>query len=125
MSNISASLNNFAMTIQFVEHDLDSIEQKFNIDFGRSYKRTIETDQDYYPQIEQDIRKEAATMAPHYEVFYSLEKTVRRLIVDSLFTAEGANWWRSTRIPIDLRTAIEERQQKEIDSAITPRSDNG
>ena len=62
-------------------------------------------------------------MAPHYEVFYSLEKTVRRLISDTLSAAEGINWWNSSRIPGDKRTVAEERQQKEIDSGVTPRSD--
>ncbi|MDO8573734.1 MAG: Swt1 family HEPN domain-containing protein [Candidatus Daviesbacteria bacterium] len=124
MSDLTAALNNFGMTSQLIEHDLDRIEKKYGIDLGREYLKIIETDQEYYPQIEQDIRSEAAAMAPHYEVFYSLEKTVRRLITDTLVTAEGVNWWSSARIPVDLRNTTEERRQKEIDSAVTPRSDD-
>jgi hypothetical protein len=123
MNYLTAALNNFAMTSQLIEHDLDQVERKYEVNLGRGHLKLVETDQEYYPQIEQDIRSEAAAMAPHYEVFYSLEKTVRRLITDTLVTAEGAKWWDSQRIPADLRKATNERQQKEIDSGITPRSD--
>jgi len=123
MSNLTASLNNFGMTCQLIEHDLDEIEKKYGVDLGRGHLKVVEADQDYYPQIEQEIRNEAASMAPHYEVFYSLEKTVRRLITDTLVTAEGNAWWDSQRIPTTLRSIVEERQQREIDSGVTPRSD--
>ena len=63
-------------------------------------------------------------MAPHYEVFYSLEKTVRRLITDTLVTGSGVDWWKSQRIPRDIRNATEKRQREEIDSGVTPRSDD-
>lgn len=123
MSNLTASLNNFGMTSQLIEHDLDEIEQKYGVSLGRGHLKTVVVDQDYYPQIEQEIRSEAASMAPHYEMFYSLEKTVRRLITDTLSTAEGVDWWNSTRISDTLRNTAEDRQQKEIDSGVTPRSD--
>ena len=111
------------MTSQLIEHDLNQVEQKYGINLGRGHLKIVKTDQKYYPQIEQDIRSEAAAMAPHYEVFYSLEKTVRRLIVDTLVTAEGSGWWSSSRILADLRKTVGKRQQKEIDSGVTPRSD--
>lgn len=123
MSNLTASLNNFGMTSQLIEHDLDEIEQKYGVSLGRGHLKTVAIDQDYYPQIEQEIRSEAASMAPHYEMFYSLEKTVRRLITDTLSTAEGVDWWNSTRIPDHLRDEAEKKQQQEIDSGVTPRSD--
>jgi len=123
MSNIVRSLKHFAMTSRLIEHDLDEIEKKYTVDFNRGHRNTIEVDQAYYPQIEQDIRSEAARMAPHYETFYSLEKTVRRLIADTLNAAEGPNWWVSSRIPANIKNEVEDRQKKEIDSAVTPRSD--
>lgn len=109
------------MTSQLIEHNLDEIEAKYNLDLGREHSSVLVVDKSYYPQIEQDIRSEAATMAPHYETFYSLEKTVRRLIVDTLVAADP-NWW-NTRVSNDLRTEAEGRQQREIDSGVTPRSD--
>jgi hypothetical protein len=114
-------LKHFGMTSRLIEHDLDQIEAHFGVDLNRGHKSTIDVDQVYYPQIEPDIRAEAANMAPHYEMFYSLEKTVRRLVVDTLGTAD-ANWWSGTRVPATIRRDAEDRQKKEIDSAVTPRS---
>lgn len=123
MNNLSSSLKHFAMTNRLIEHDLDQIEKEYSIDLLRDHKVSIGKDESYYPQIEQDIRSEAATMAPHYETFYSLEKTVRRLISDTLKAAEnGRDWWKSSRIPTPVRTNAETVQKKEIDSGITPRS---
>lgn len=117
------ALKQFAMTNQLIEHDLDQIEVRYAIDLQRSHRMSIEVDEFYYPQIEQDIRAEAARMAPYYETFYSLEKTVRRLIVDTLAEAEkGSDWWASARVPEVVRAYAEKARSKEIDSGVTPRS---
>lgn len=118
----SSALKEFAMTSILIEHNLDEIEGKYSLDLGRGHSSVLVIDKSYYPQIEQDIRSEAAAMAPHYETFYSLEKTVRRLIVDTL-AASDPNWW-NTRVSPTLRTEAEGRQQREIDSGVTPRSDD-
>jgi hypothetical protein len=122
MNKTVHSLKHFGMTSRLIEHELDQIETQFSIDLKRGHRNTIDVDQSYYPQIEQDIRAEAASMAPHYEMFYSLEKTVRRLVVDTLSTADPS-WWVSVRIPANLRKEVEDRKKREIDSGITPRSD--
>lgn len=125
MSNkIISSIKHFGMTSQLIEHDLDEVEKLYTVDLKRDHRKTLEIDEFYYPQIEQDIRNEAAKMAPHYEMFYSLEKSVKSLIDDILQTAEPSGWWSSTRVPLDIKQKAEERQQKEIDSAVTPRSDD-
>jgi Swt1-like HEPN len=113
----------FGVTSQLIEHDLDRIEREYAIDLGRAHHSLAETDEAYYPQIESAIRAEAAGMAPHYEVFYSLERTIRALVKDSLEEEEGAAWWDSGRIPGRIKTDAESRQKAEIDRAVTPRSD--
>lgn len=124
MGNISKSLKHFAMTSRLMEHDLDKVEKEYTVDLGRDHRELIGKDEAYYPQIEQDIRGEAAVMAPHYETFYSLEKTIRRLIADTLdATTEGPNWWASVRVPQTVRSNAESTQQREIDLGVTPRSD--
>jgi hypothetical protein len=120
---IISSIKHFAMTSQLIEHELDEIEKLQSVDLKRDHKKTLEIDQFYYPQIEQQIRDEAAKMAPYYEMFYSLEKTVKSLVNDTLTTAEPAGWWLSVRVPPRIKQEAEGRQQKEIDSAVTPRSD--
>ncbi len=123
MSKKLASIKHFAMTSQLIEHGLDEIEARYSIDLDRGHKKTLEIDQFYYPQIEQQIRTEASQMAPHYEIFYSLEKTVKSLVSDTLSTAEPSGWWSSQRVPAQVKQKAEERRQKEIDSAVSPRSD--
>ncbi len=112
----------FGMTSQLIEHDLDRIEREHAIDLRRDHRPAAEIDEAYYPQIESAIRAEAAEMAPHYEVFYSLETTIRGLIRDQLQSADEA-WWKS-RVPPQIRTDAEKRRQREVDSGVTPRSDD-
>lgn len=71
-----------------LEHDLDRVENEYAIDLKRGRVDSAELDADYYPQIEQAIRTEASLMAPHYEVFYSLERTIRSFVSDALNTAD-------------------------------------
>ena len=111
------------MTSQMIEHDLNRIEGEYGIDLQREHRQTIEADQDYYPQIETAIRAEAASMAPHYEVIYSLESTMRRFVDDLLSTAEApARWWDTPRIRPEIKKEAEKRRAREIDTGVTPRS---
>lgn len=123
MTNAEDVIKFFAITSQLIEHDLDRVEEALAIDLQRGHDSSIEVDQSYYPQIETAIRAEAAAMAPHYEVFYSLETSIRTLIEETLEEAEGPEWWASARIVDQIRTAAESNRQREIDSGMTPRSD--
>ena len=117
------ALKLFGITSQLVEHDLDRLENDYAIDLHRGHRKTIEADQDYYPQIETAIRAEAAAMAPHYEVIYSLESSMRRFVDDLLAAAEAPNsWWDSGRVPPQIKADAEGRQQRELDTGMTPRS---
>lgn len=111
----------FGMTSQLMEHDLDRVEREHTLDLRRGHQSGSDVDEAYYPQIEAAIRAEAAEMAPHYEVFYSLETTIRRLVREQLQTTDEA-WW-STRIPTQIRTDSEKRRQREVDTGVTPRSE--
>jgi Swt1-like HEPN len=122
MNDLESSVLVFGMRSQLLEHELDRIEREFAIDLKRGFQRDIDGDDSYYPQIESDIRREAGAMAPHYEVFYSLEKTVRALVADTL-SEEDDDWW-TTRVPTQVRQDAESRQQRELDTGITPRSDD-
>lgn len=122
MKNEESELKLFAMCNQLAEHALDRIEREFAIDLGREYSTRLERDETYYPQIDRAIRQEAASMSQHYEVFYSLEKTIRSLVADTLQTADGDGWWSGARVPPKIKQDAESRLQREIDSAITVRS---
>ena len=112
----------FAMSNLLAENDLDRIEAELAIDLGRGHLKTLAQDQEYYPQLERAIRHEAKGMSAHYEVFYSLEKSIRSLIADTLDAVEPGGWWGSGRIPPQVKNEAETRMQREIDSGMTPRS---
>lgn len=122
MKNLEAALKLFAISNQLAENDLDRIEREFGVDLGRAHTATLQKDETYYPQIDRAIRQEAASMAQHYEIFYSLEKTIRSLVADTLQTAEGDKWWDSGKIPPKIKQDAEGRLQREIDSGMTLRS---
>lgn len=112
----------FAITSQLIEHDLDQIEREHAVDLRRDHRSTAEVDEAYYPQIESAIRAEAAEMAPHYEVFYSLETTIRRLVREQLQAAED-EWWEN-RVPEQIRKDAEKLQKRDADTGFTRRSDD-
>jgi hypothetical protein len=112
----------FAMTNQLIEHDLDQVEREYAVDLRRDHRPAADVDEAYYPQIESAIRAEAAEMAPHYEVFYSLETTIRRLVKDQLQTAQE-DWW-DERVPEQIRKDTKKRQQRDVETGFTPRSDD-
>lgn len=115
----------FHISNQLLENELDEVERKYGITLGGNHKKTIEEDSDYYPQIDSDIRSEARQMSEAYEIFYSLEKTIRNFI-ESSFEAAGINdWWNSAGcVPEKIKIDTENRIQREIDSGVTPRSDD-
>jgi len=122
MNTIEEAIKLFAISNQLAENDLDRIEREFAVDLGRAHTAALEKDETYYPQIERQIRQEAASMSQHYEIIYSLEKTIRSLVADTLQTAEGDTWWNAGRVPIKIKADAEARLQREIDSGMTVRS---
>lgn len=112
----------FGISNQLLENDLDRVERELAIDLGRGHLKLLEKDQDYYPQIDQEIRQEAAKMSMHYEIFYSLEKSIRSLISDTLEAAKPTGWWDSGRVLPKIKSDAEGRMKKEVDTGVTPRS---
>lgn len=112
----------FGMSNQLLENGLDQVEARFAIDLGRDYSRIIEKDRTYYPQFDEEVRRDAAKMGEHYEIFYCLERSIRSLISETLEAEGGPNWWDTARINPALKQEVEKRKKKEIDSGTTPRS---
>jgi hypothetical protein len=110
----------FGISNQLLENDLDRVEREFSMNLERGHAKLIEKDQDYYPQIDEAIRREASSMSTHHEIFYSLETSIRSFITDALAAAEPSGWWDSGRVPQKIKTDVEGRMQKEIDSGVTP-----
>ena len=111
----------FRISHSLVERDLDKIEENLKIDLQRGEKNT--KDEEYYPQLELTLRTEAAQMSEHYELFYCLEKSIRKLISETLEAQHGENWWDKC-IPEPVKTNVSNNIKRELDSGITPRSDD-
>ena len=120
--SISDSIKLFAMKTQLLDKDLARIERDFQVSLGRITTDDEDADDAYYPQFDEDLRREAAEMAKHYEVFYCLEKSVRRFISDTLEAEAGQTWWEKGKVPALIHQEVAKRMQKEVDSAVTVRS---
>lgn len=113
----------FAMTNQMVVEDLSRIAAAHGFDLRHVTGSSPAADAIYYPQFDAAVRGEAAAMAKHYEVFYSLEKTIRSLVATTLEAAENStNWWSSPRVPPAIQQEVRSRIQKELDAGVTRRS---
>src|SRR5258706_5571640 len=124
MSNIDHSVRSFGMSGFLICDELRQIEQKFGIELGYVAKAEVGSAVAYYPQFEQSVRIEAASMSENYEVFYCLEQAIRKLIVETLEDSDGADWWNGVRIPVDIKSDVAGLVKREKDNGVTPRSDN-
>lgn len=114
-------VRNFGMANMLVEVGLDRVERQHKIDLLRGVESNGR-DEIYYPQFEAIIRSEAADMAKHYEIFYCLEKSIRRIISDRL-REFGDNWWEE-KIPEQVKSEAKKRHTQEVEKGITPRSED-
>lgn len=112
----------FGMTAQMLRDDLSRLSETHQIDLLGSESAEI-VESVYYPQFDSDIRAEAADMAKHYELFYSLETSIRRLVSSTIEDAEKSeDWWTSQRVPTNIKTEVSTRIQKELDAGVSRRS---
>lgn len=123
MNDIENHLRSFGMSGYLVTEELRGLEKQFHIELGHISPTAVESPVDYYPQFEHDVRAEAAEMASHFEVFYCLERSIRGLITEILKDTEGAMWWDSGKVPANIVSSVKDRQQRELDSGMTRRSD--
>jgi hypothetical protein len=111
----------FGVTNQITELDLKRVEDKFKIDLGRN-KKVVRKDNVYYPQFDLAVRNEASQMAKNYEIFYCLEKTIRKMVSDKMTDAAGEDWWDS-KVPQQIKDEVKKRKKQESDAGVTIRSD--
>jgi hypothetical protein len=113
------------MTGLQIAADMSGIEKTYDIDLGWKHQGARGRKAAEYEQFEAAMRAEASRMSEFYEVFYCLENSIRYLVSETMFEAEGADWWNSIRVDEKrIRDQVEPRRKKEVDSGITPRSDS-
>ena len=111
----------FGMSHRLVESDLDKVEKHLQLDLHREVQD--EREDEYYPQFDFVLRTEAHDMGRHYELFYCLEKSIRKLVAETLEEAHGENWWDSC-VPDPVKANVRSNMRRELDSGITVRSDD-
>lgn len=116
------SLKYFGLNNLLVETSIRKIEGDLGYDLGHKDDKKTYIDETYYPQFKEKVRKEASEMAIHYRIFYCLENSIRELIATRLFDEYGENWW-ADKVPEDIQKKAKNNREKEIKSAVTPRSD--
>lgn len=115
----------FGMTGLQIASTMSRIEQDFGVDLGHDMSAPKGRKAAEYEQFEASLRREAVRMSEFYEIFYCLENSIRKLVADILIEAEGADWWNGKRVDEKrIREPVAARRKKEVDSGITPRSDN-
>jgi hypothetical protein len=111
----------FCLANSLTENELDKVEGELGADLGRQQRVEIK-EKEYYLQFEKDFRDEAKVMSRHYEVFYCLEKAIRRQIIQLMKEKFGENWW-DERIDEETKKNVEKNIQREEDSGFTIRSE--
>ncbi len=120
--NAEQQLKLFHFNQSLIHADLDSVEGTHGVDLGRRLRDvTSEKDQGYYLQFDVAVRKEAASMARHYELFYCLENSIRQLVCTQLESAQGSDWWNKA-VPETIKRDVAENIQREQDAGVTLRS---
>ncbi|WP_200909356.1 MULTISPECIES: Swt1 family HEPN domain-containing protein [unclassified Sphingomonas] len=104
-----------------ISDELSAIERRYGLSLG--HIPSSESDPSgYYPQFDLQVRKQAAEMAAHYELFYCLEQSIRQLITRTLVDKSGTNWWGAS-VPERIVAEVASRIQREVDSGFSQRSD--
>lgn len=121
-------IKSFGMTNMLIESDLDKIEATHSLKLRNIDRTESDTAEEikkaYFPQFEEALRTEAEQMSKSYELFYCLEKTIRKQISDLLESTSGPEWWNDKVIPQVIHQEVKKRILRERESGITPRSSN-
>jgi HEPN superfamily Swt1-like protein len=111
----------FAMRNLLLEAELSKLESG-GVDLGHA--ETLQKHELVDVELfDRDILDEAARMAGFYVLYYCLENTVRRLIVERLKEKHGAEWWK-TAVPNGIRTAVSDKQDREKETVLSIRSED-
>jgi len=117
-------LRAFGMSGAQICDELRALNAEFNIDLGHASSPQQKDDDLNLALFEQSVQAEAAEMGRYYELFYCLEKSIRKLIAENLKEGAGTNWWDTERVPDAIKEEVKKRRKAELDSGITSRSDD-
>lgn len=112
----------FTLNNVSIETDLQKIQEDLNLDIGKAKKAKNKNDNTYYPQFSERLKKEASSMAYHYEIFYCLENSIRQIISERLSEEFGNTWWGTTAVPEQVKQNAKKNRDREMKDGVTLRS---
>lgn len=116
------SIKVFHLNKQLLNADLMAVEQRFEVKVLPQEQTVSTADDVFYPQFPAAIRQQAKEMSTYYEVFYSLENSIRDTVSEALIAAHGENWWVDS-VPQVVRDNVANNTQREQDAAMSTRSE--
>lgn len=119
---MNSAVRLFALNNLAIEASIKKLETQLDVDLGHTIESISQPDETYYPQFSEALRREAASMAVHYRVFYCLENSMRDLITQILKEHHGDEWWELAVPPI-VKEHASKTCKKEIESGISVRSE--
>jgi hypothetical protein len=113
----------FHITQSLISTELIEVERSFGVELDASRVEDADAGHDevYYPQFSAAVRKEAASMARHYETFYCLETSIRELVSTVLNSSVGSEWW-AKAVPDGVKINVATNITREEEAGITLRS---
>jgi len=120
-SEFSERLKLFGMQNLLLESDLEEIERN-GIDIG--HLKTLKKDEIVDTEVfEEEIRHQAKQMVDLYYLYFCLENSIRKTIVDRLKEKIGPNWW-DVKVPEKVKKKVEVRQEEEKDTPYSERAED-
>jgi hypothetical protein len=114
----------FVLKCAVIENELRvSLADYREPSFSRAEGLFDEKIDQFIKQFELSNRTNAAKMAQYYQIFYMLENDMRRLIVETLETAHGADWW-NARVSDAVKQEVTKNKNREVQAGVSLRSDD-
>ena len=114
----------FNLSYQYLINDLQRIKECHHLNNLIDSAQSESGDDQYYPQFDDAIREEAFKMGYYYQIFYCLERSMRKLIAETIESTEGQNWWNNAHVPENIIINVDLNMKKERDSGFSRRSED-
>lgn len=87
-------------------------------------ERKVFTDREaILSKFDKEIRFEAAEMSQNYEMLYSLEKSIRNLVLEVMANKYGFEWWEK-KVKFEIKEKVIYNRQNELNTGHTQLSEN-
>ena len=119
----SQNIELFLLKCAVIERGVRNSVSLYNDTAVENFGITDDSLEPFIKQFNLENRVNAAKMAKYYHIFYMLENDIRHLILETLQTAHGGNWW-ETRVPENVRQEAVRNRERETKAGVSVRSED-